>query len=88
MFHEIDIYWYTKLNSFFLFTKDEESEKLDEAAALPPEDTPTTETDAAIAAALAATMNGAELEIDEELFGGDDIDDVEDELDTLDLGDE
>ncbi|XP_048776660.1 zinc finger CCCH domain-containing protein 15-like [Ostrea edulis] len=68
--------------------KDEESEKLDEAAALPPEDTPTTETDAAIAAALAATMNGAELEIDEELFGGDDIDDVEDELDTLDLGDE
>jgi hypothetical protein len=33
-------------------------------------------------------MNGAELEIDEELFGGDDIDDVEDELDTLDLDDE
>ncbi|XP_061193130.1 zinc finger CCCH domain-containing protein 15-like [Saccostrea echinata] len=68
--------------------KTDESKKLDEAAALPAEDKPATETDAAIAAAMAATVNGEEVEIDEELFGGDDIDDVEDELDTLDLDDE
>ncbi|XP_062608734.1 zinc finger CCCH domain-containing protein 15-like [Saccostrea cucullata] len=68
--------------------KTDESTKLDEAAALPPEDKPATDTDAAIAAAMAATVNGEEVEIDEELFGGDDIDDVEDELDTLDLEDE
>lgn len=37
---------------------------------------------------MAATVNGAEIEIDEDLFGGDDIDDVEDELETLDLVDD
>lgn len=37
---------------------------------------------------MAATVNGVDLEIDEELFGGDDIDDVEDELENLDLVDE
>lgn len=66
----------------------DEAKKLDEAAALPPKEPSTTETDAAIAAAMAATVNGAEIEIDEDLFGGDDIDDVEDELETLDLVDD
>lgn len=65
----------------------DEAVKLDEAAALPPT-AAATETDAAIAAAMAATVNGVDLEIDEELFGGDDIDDVEDELENLDLVDE
>lgn len=37
---------------------------------------------------MAATVNGAEIEIDEDLFDGDDIDDVEDELETLDLVDD
>lgn len=37
---------------------------------------------------MAATVNGntgEAIEIDEELFGGDDIDLIEDDLDTLDL---
>lgn len=70
-----------------LFILTDEAVKLDEAAALPPP-AAATETDAAIAAAMAATVNGVDLEIDEELFGGDDIDDVEDELENLDLVDE
>ena len=60
---------------------------MNEAAALPPEGLPNmTETDSAIAAALAATVNGdTGIEIDEDLFAGDDIDDIDDDLDTLDL---
>lgn len=78
------------LNGLFhcLLVWTDEAKKLDEAAALPPKEPSTTETDAAIAAAMAATVNGAEIEIDEDLFGGDDIDDVEDELETLDLVDD
>lgn len=67
--------------------KDDEAGKLEEAAALPPEKV-ISETDAVIAAAMAATVNGnagEAIEIDEDLFGGDDIDLIEDDLDTLDL---
>lgn len=60
------------------------------AAALHPEESSATATDAAIAAAIAATVNGeiaADVPIDENLFDGDDLDFVEDELETLDLSD-
>ncbi|XP_035827011.1 zinc finger CCCH domain-containing protein 15 isoform X2 [Aplysia californica] len=67
----------------------QESGKLDEAAALP-SDAKTRlqeETDAAIAAAVDATING-DLDIDEDLFAGDDIDLVEEDLETLELEDD
>lgn len=37
---------------------------------------------------MVVIVNGVEIEIDEDLFGGDDIDDVEDELEILDLVDD
>lgn len=66
-----------------------EDGKLDEAAALPvdPESRlQEEETDAAIAAAIGATING-DLDIDEELFDGDDMDLIDEDLDNLDLED-
>ena len=69
-----------------------EAEKLDEAAAIStPTDSATLaqiETDAAIAMAVSATVNGeaaADMPIDEDLFAGDDIDLVDEDLETLDL---
>ena len=69
-----------------------EAEKLDEAAAIAtPTDSATLaqiETDAAIAMAVSATVNGeaaADMPIDEDLFAGDDIDLVDEDLETLDL---
>ena len=44
------------------------------------------EADAAIAAAVEATING-DIDIDEDLFGGDDIDLVDEDLETLELED-
>ena len=68
----------------FLVSCAAENTKMDEAGALPPD--PAAETDAAIAATMAA-VNGLELAgdapIDENLFDGDDIDLVEDELEDL-----
>ncbi|KAK3082809.1 hypothetical protein FSP39_005975 [Pinctada imbricata] len=68
---------------------DSEEGKLDQACALPPD--PATEesgADSAIAMAMAATVNGdGGIEIDEDLFLGDDMDDIDDDLDTLDLED-
>jgi len=66
-----------------------ESSKLGEAAALPdnPKARLQEETDAAIAAAVDATING-DLDIDEDLFGGDDIDLIEEDLETLELEDD
>ncbi|RUS88472.1 hypothetical protein EGW08_003730 [Elysia chlorotica] len=85
----------------------EESGKLDEAAALPVGGAGLSgvaqsrlqqeETDAAIALAVSATLNGSTggdaaegegLDIDEDLFDGDDMDLIEEDLDTLDLQDE
>ena len=52
---------------------------------------PAMETEAAISAAMAATVNGEALAgdsaIDENLFDGEDLDLVEEELDTLELQD-
>lgn len=66
--------------------KDEEANKLDMAGALPPD-----QTQAAIDAAMAATVNGDvladDIPIDENLFDGEDMDDIDDELDTLELDD-
>lgn len=48
------------------------------------------ETDAAIAMAVSATVNGEipmDMPIDEDLFAGDDIDQVEEDLETLELDD-
>ncbi|XP_067686276.1 zinc finger CCCH domain-containing protein 15-like [Haliotis asinina] len=74
--------------------EEEEGKKLDIAGALPEEnggsgDKETSSTDAAIAAAVAATVNGeiADVPIDEDLFAGDDIDALDEDLDTLDLSD-
>ena len=55
---------------------------------MPPENN-VQETDEAIAVAMAATMNGdiGDIEIDEDLFDGEDLDQVEEDLDTLDLDD-
>ncbi|GFN90489.1 Zinc finger ccch domain-containing protein 15 [Plakobranchus ocellatus] len=85
----------------------DESIKLDEAAALPPSTTESSaaaqsrlqqeETDAAIAMAVSATLNGAAgaeggggagLDIDEDLFAGEDIDLIDEDLETLDLDDD
>lgn len=65
-----------------------ESSKLSEAAALPSGGKRLQEeTDAAIAAAVDATINGG-LDIDEDLFGGDDIDLIDEDLETLELEEE
>lgn len=77
-----------------------EEDKMDEAGALPqginsngiPEDTDgggePSETDAAIAMAMAATKDSdLNIEIDEDLFDGEDLDAVEEDLETLDLDD-
>ena len=63
---------------------------MDLAGALPEEPpTEVNKTDEAIAIAMAATMNGGtDLEIDESLFDGEDLDLIEEDLDTLDLDDE
>jgi len=66
---------------------DTETAKLSEAAALPLD--PNVETDAAISAAMAA-VDGLEIGdtvFDENLFDGEDLDLVEDELDELELDD-
>jgi len=66
--------------------EDTETTKLSEAAALPD---PNVETDAAISAAMAA-VDGLEIGdtvFDENLFDGEDLDLVEDELDELELDD-
>ena len=63
--------------------------KLGMAAALPPD--ASKQTDAAIAAAMSATVNGDMLAgdspIDENLFDGEDLDLLEDELEELELQD-
>ena len=71
-----------------------EDGKLGEAAAIAAPVDPAVlaqiETDAAIAMAVSATVNGdvaADMPIDEDLFAGDDIDLVDEDLDTLDLDD-
>lgn len=79
----------------------DEADKLDEAAALPASQQSRLqqeETDAAIALAVSATLNGGVagadggggegLDIDEALFAGEDIDLIEEDLETLDLEDE
>ena len=70
---------------------------MDEAGALPAPDgsgdTKTdviTKTDEAIAMAMSATLNGdinIDMAIDEDLFGGEDLDQVEEDLETLELDD-
>ncbi|XP_033728094.1 zinc finger CCCH domain-containing protein 15-like [Pecten maximus] len=69
-------------------SKGDENEegKLDLAGALPPKP-PIPDTDVAIAAAMAATVNGDTIEIDEDLFDGEDLDLVDEDLETLDLSD-
>ena len=65
-----------------------EEGKLEVAGAIAPD--PADEASAAISAALAATVNGdvgIDTPIDENLFDGDDIDLIEDELDELELDD-
>ncbi|KAI8775940.1 zinc finger CCCH domain-containing protein 15 isoform X1 [Biomphalaria glabrata] len=72
------------------FKNTEEASKLDEAAALSTDSDSRLqedETDAAIAAAVGATVNG-NLDIDEELFDGEDIDLIEDDLETLELNED
>ncbi|KAK7112415.1 zinc finger CCCH domain-containing protein 15-like [Littorina saxatilis] len=67
-----------------------EAGKLDEAAAIDPAKQAQIDTDAAIAMAVSATVNGdaaADMPIDEDLFAGDDIDLVDEDLETLDLDD-
>lgn len=77
--------------SFLLSAEECEEKKMDEAGALPlgaegggePSDA-----DAAIAMAMAATKNSdLNIEIDEDLFDGEDLDIVEEDLETLDLDD-
>jgi hypothetical protein len=67
----------------------DESGKLAEAAALPPD--PEAKTAEAIASAMAATVNGEviadDVPIDENLFDGDDLEMLEEDLETLDLDD-
>lgn len=73
----------------------DESQKMDEAGALPPPDgsgdtrtDEATKTDEAIAMAMSATLNGdINIDIDEDLFGGEDLDQVEEDLETLELDD-
>ncbi|KAL4217130.1 hypothetical protein ACF0H5_023584 [Mactra antiquata] len=72
---------------------DDDASKMDIAGALPPAPSKTTEgagdsTDTAIAMAMAATKDGdINIEIDEDLFDGEDLDIVEEDLETLDLED-
>ena len=68
----------------------EEDGKMSEAGALPTAvgAGDMSESDAAIAMAMAATKNGdSNIEIDEALFDGEDLDIVEEDLETLDLED-
>ena len=63
---------------------------MDEAGALPPakDGSGDSKTDEAIAMAMSATLNGdINIDIDEELFDGEDLDLVEEDLETLDLED-
>ena len=71
---------------------------MDEAGALPPpgdgsgdtKNNESTKTDEAIALAMSATLNGdinIDMPIDEDLFGGEDLDQVEEDLETLELED-
>ncbi|XP_045178488.2 zinc finger CCCH domain-containing protein 15-like [Mercenaria mercenaria] len=68
---------------------DDEANKMDEAGALPMATGGTGDTaDGAIAIAMAATKDGdMNIEIDEDLFDGEDLDAVEEDLETLDLED-
>lgn len=61
---------------FFTFIILDEESKLNEAGALPTTDN-MSDTDA-------ANMNG-DIEIDEDLFDGEDLDQIEEDLETLDL---
>ncbi|XP_054756052.2 zinc finger CCCH domain-containing protein 15-like [Lytechinus pictus] len=61
---------------------DDESGKLDQAAAIVPDEEPTL---GAIAAAEGALANGGDIDIDEDLFGAEA--DIENELDQIDLDD-
>lgn len=78
------------LNGLFycLFVWIDEVKKLDEVVVLFSKELFITETDVVIAVVMVVIVNGVEIEIDEDLFGGDDIDDVEDELEILDLVDD
>ena len=65
---------------------------MNEAGALPPppDGSGDLQTDEAIAMAMAATLNGdinVDMPIDEDLFGGEDLDQVEEDLETLELSD-
>ena len=65
---------------------------MDEAGALPPanDGSGDSKTDEAVAIAMAATLNGdinVDMPIDEDLFGGEDLDQVEEDLETLELDD-
>jgi len=63
-----------------------EADKLDEAAGGGTSRLQV-DADAAVAAAVAATINGG-LDIDEDLFAGDDMDQIDEDLDTLELDDD
>lgn len=73
---------------YCLFVWIDEVKKLDEVVVLFLKELFITETDVVIAVVMVVIVNGVEIEIDEDLFGGDDIDDVEDELEILDLVDD
>ncbi|KAL5006169.1 hypothetical protein ScPMuIL_017327 [Solemya velum] len=62
-----------------------DDEKLSEAAALPVQTANEINTDEVLAASLAATMNGEDIQIDEDLFDGEDIDQIDEDLETLEL---
>lgn len=70
----------------------DEDKKMNEAGALPPppDGSGDLQTDEAIAMAMVATLNGdinVDMPIDEDLFGGEDLDQVEEDLETLELSD-
>jgi len=72
--------WFSDTADFFIGELSEE-DKLDMAAAPDP-----AATDAAIAAAMAATVDAeADVPIDENLFGDDDLEMLDDDLEQLDL---
>ncbi|XP_077997177.1 zinc finger CCCH domain-containing protein 15-like [Glandiceps talaboti] len=84
----------SELNGPLQNNEDDESNKLDQAAALP---TKVDDTDAAIAAAQSALVDDSGVQIDEQLFTDDvpvdeqlfdaELEDLEGEIDTLDLQD-